>query len=117
MAPAARCRLRVSCPAAAATAAAAAASLLTCFPPPPRRRFACRSTPATDWDPLPEAEPGLNTRSNAALVDSGEAQALSAADIRAMKASGAGGAAILDAVIAGSATFEGKTEFSQAKYK
>lgn len=78
--------------------------------------LAC-STPLTDWDPLPESEPGFNTRSNAALVDSGEAQALSAADIQAMKASGAGGAAILDAVIAGSATFEGKTEFSQAKYK
>ncbi|EFN52089.1 hypothetical protein CHLNCDRAFT_139358 [Chlorella variabilis] len=75
-------------------------------------------TPLADWDlPSPEIAPGFNTRTNADLVDSGGAQALSAADIEAMKAEGAAGADIVAALTANSATFAAKTEFSQDKYR
>lgn len=50
-------------------------------------------------------------------MDSGGAQALSAADIEAMKAEGAAGADIVAALTANSATFAAKTEFSQDKYR
>lgn len=69
----------------------------------------------TDWD-LPEG-PNFNTRTNAGLVDGGDIQALSAADIEAMKAAGAAGADIVAALTANSATFASKTEFSQEKYR
>lgn len=42
---------------------------------------------------------------------------LSHADIQAMKAAGAGGEAIVAALTSNSSTFEGKTKFSQEKYK
>ena len=71
--------------------------------------------PLSDWD-LPDA-PDFNTRTNATLVDRGGTQALSTAEIEAMKASGAAGADIVAALTANSATFAAKTEFSQEKYK
>lgn len=74
------------------------------------------STPLKDWD-LPEAaQPGFNTRTNADLEARGD-QALSTADIEAMKAEGRAGEEIVAALTAGSATFAAKTEFSQAKYR
>lgn len=45
------------------------------------------------------------------------AQALTAAEIEAMKAEGKGGQEIVAALTAGSATFAAKTEFSQEKYR
>lgn len=60
-----------------------------------------------------EAE-GTRGKNNSELVDAGGAnQGLSSADIDAMKAAGVGGQAILDALAANSATFEGKTQFAQ----
>ena len=54
---------------------------------------------------------------NRNLVDSGNAaQALSADDLAKLKAEGADGTAILSALIGGSATFAGKTAFSQEKW-
>jgi tRNA (adenine-N(1)-)-methyltransferase non-catalytic subunit len=74
--------------------------------------------PLSDWDlPTPEQAPDFNTRTNAQLVESGANQALTAADIEAMKAGGAGGAEIVAALTENSATFAAKTEFSQEKYR
>jgi tRNA (adenine-N(1)-)-methyltransferase non-catalytic subunit len=53
---------------------------------------------------------------NRNLVDDNTAQTMSASDIHALKASGAGGAAIVAALAAASTTFASKTAFSQAKY-
>jgi hypothetical protein len=53
---------------------------------------------------------------NRHLVDSGTAQELSAGDIARMKAEGATGVSIIAALAGNSATFAGKTAFSQEKY-
>ncbi|PRW61100.1 tRNA (adenine(58)-N(1))-methyltransferase non-catalytic subunit trm6 [Chlorella sorokiniana] len=73
-------------------------------------------TPLPDWD-LPDDKPDFNTRTNDKLVQNDANQTLSAAEIEAMKASGAAGADIVAALAANSATFAAKTEFSQEKYK
>ena len=75
-----------------------------------------RSTPPADWE-LATPQADFNARSNAELVDNGGAQALSTADIEAMKARGSAGAEIVAALAANSATFAAKTEFSQDKYR
>jgi len=54
-------------------------------------------------------------KNNAKLVDDGTAQTLGADDIAALKAEGKG-AALVEALAAGSKSFASKTEFSQAKY-
>eukprot|EP01025_Chloroclados_australasicus_P018787 TRINITY_DN19_c0_g2_i1.p1 TRINITY_DN19_c0_g2~~TRINITY_DN19_c0_g2_i1.p1 ORF type:complete len:535 (-),score=64.03 TRINITY_DN19_c0_g2_i1:339-1817(-) len=56
-------------------------------------------------------------RSNMDLVPSEENQELTQEDILQMKESKIEGSKIVDALIAGSKTFEGKNEFSQQKYK
>jgi len=53
---------------------------------------------------------------NRHLVDTGTAQELSAGDIARMKAEGASGVSIIAALAGSSATFAGKTAFSQEKY-
>ncbi|KDD71780.1 hypothetical protein H632_c4419p0, partial [Helicosporidium sp. ATCC 50920] len=70
--------------------------------------------PPADWIPPPaEGE----QRNNSQLLDGGHAhQQLSASAVEALKAGGTRGAELVAAVAAGSATFEGKTEFSKAKY-
>jgi len=55
-------------------------------------------------------------RSNKHLLDTGEAQSLDAGAIAELKREGGGGAAVVAALVARSATFESKTAFSQDKY-
>ncbi len=57
-------------------------------------------------------------KNNATLEDKGGVnQALTTSDIAAMKASGASGHDIINALASNSATFDEKTEFSQSKYR
>jgi tRNA (adenine-N(1)-)-methyltransferase non-catalytic subunit len=53
---------------------------------------------------------------NRALVDTNSAQTLAASAIASMKQSGVEGGAIVESLVAHSATFAGKTAFSQEKY-
>ena len=53
---------------------------------------------------------------NRGLVDDNSAQKLDPREIERMKKEGVGGRAIVDALVSNSATFAGKTIFSQAKY-
>ncbi|KAJ4834887.1 hypothetical protein Tsubulata_049590 [Turnera subulata] len=57
------------------------------------------------------------SRDNRALVDNNQAQSLTGDDIEEMRRQGAKGNEIIEALIANSATFEKKTQFSQEKYK
>ena len=63
---------------------------------------------AADWASATSTE-----RNNAQLLDDGANQGLSAADIVALRSGGASGADVIAALEAASATFAGKTEFSQ----
>ncbi|CAM6057400.1 unnamed protein product [Sphagnum tenellum] len=56
-------------------------------------------------------------RDNRALIDNNTAQTLSAEDIEQMRREGATGKAIIEALVANSASFEAKSAFSQEKYK
>jgi len=56
-------------------------------------------------------------RNNAKLVDDGTAQKLGHEDIERMKAQGVKSGELIDKLVANSATFQDKTEFSQEKYK
>ncbi|XP_023772071.1 uncharacterized protein LOC111920741 [Lactuca sativa] len=57
------------------------------------------------------------SRDNRALIDNNTAQTLTGEDIEGMRRQGASGNAIVEALIANSATFENKTSFSQEKYR
>ncbi|KAK6277968.1 hypothetical protein POUND7_018291 [Theobroma cacao] len=57
------------------------------------------------------------SRDNRAIIDNNQAQCLTGEDIDAMKRQGATGNEIVEALIANSATFEKKTQFSQEKYR
>ncbi|KAK8678387.1 hypothetical protein V6N13_143889 [Hibiscus sabdariffa] len=56
-------------------------------------------------------------RDNRAIIDNNQAQSLTGEDIDAMRSQGATGNEIVEALIANSATFEKKTQFSQEKYR
>ncbi|QDZ18556.1 non-catalytic subunit Trm6 of tRNA (Adenine(58)-N(1))-methyltransferase [Chloropicon primus] len=56
-------------------------------------------------------------RNNANLVDDGTAQKLSHEEIEKLKSEGISGGDLIEKLVENSATFEGKTEFSQEKYK
>ncbi|CAM6015401.1 unnamed protein product [Sphagnum balticum] len=56
-------------------------------------------------------------RDNRGLIDNNTAQTLSAEDIEQMRREGATGKAIIEALVANSASFEAKSAFSQEKYK
>ena len=65
-----------------------------------------------EWTSVPEVH-----KNNSQLVDAGAAhQQLTPADIQALRSAGADGAHIVQALAANSATFAGKTEFSQVLY-
>ena len=67
---------------------------------------------AADWAGAGVAD----RRDNSALLDNNSAnQRLTKADVDAMRAAGAAGADIIDAMVANSATFADKTQFSQAR--
>jgi len=67
---------------------------------------------AADWAGAGAAD----RRDNSALLDNNSAnQRLTKADVDAMRAAGAAGADIIDAMVANSATFADKTQFSQAR--
>ncbi|XVE69746.1 hypothetical protein DITRI_Ditri10aG0015900 [Diplodiscus trichospermus] len=57
------------------------------------------------------------SRDNRAIIDNNQAQSLTGEDIDAMRRQGATGNEIVEALIANSATFEKKTQFSQEKYR
>ncbi|KAL3153820.1 hypothetical protein ABBQ32_013398 [Trebouxia sp. C0010 RCD-2024] len=66
-----------------------------------------------EWSSLEEVD-----KDNSELLDVGaETQQLSTGDIAALRAAGKTGEEIVAALAKGSATFQGKTQFSQAKYK
>ncbi|XP_031118360.1 tRNA (adenine(58)-N(1))-methyltransferase non-catalytic subunit trm6 [Ipomoea triloba] len=79
-----------------------------------------RVSPAIEGNNL-EAESDSQTtdvsKDNRALVDNNTAQSLTGEDIDEMRRQGASGDEIVKALIANSATFEKKTQFSQEKYK
>ncbi|KAM7257060.1 hypothetical protein ACFE04_012801 [Oxalis oulophora] len=56
-------------------------------------------------------------RDNRSLLDDNKAQTLTGQDIDALRSEGATGNEIVEALIANSATFDKKTQFSQEKYK
>ena len=64
-----------------------------------------------------ETEGITAARTNAQLLDENTAQGLSHAEIEEMKRGGTSGADLVEALVRGSATFEGKTEFSQDKFR
>ena len=64
-----------------------------------------------------ETEGITAARTNAQLLDENTAQGLSHAEIEEMKRGGTSGAELVEALVRGSATFEGKTEFSQDKFR
>ena len=67
---------------------------------------------AADWAGASAAD----RRDNSALLDNNSAnQRLTKADVDAMRAAGVAGADIIDAMVANSATFADKTQFSQAR--
>ena len=66
-----------------------------------------------EWD----TEGITAARTNAQLLDENTAQGLSHAEIEEMKRGGTSGAELVEALVRGSATFEGKTEFSQDKFR
>ncbi|KAL0023716.1 hypothetical protein WJX79_006690 [Trebouxia sp. C0005] len=67
----------------------------------------------SEWTSVEEVD-----KDNSELLDIGAAsQQLSTDDIAALRASGKTGEEIVAALAEGSATFQGKTQFSQAKYK
>lgn len=67
---------------------------------------------AADWADAGAAD----RRDNSELLDNNSAnQRLTKADIDAMRAAGAAGATIVEAMVANSATFADKTQFSQAR--
>ncbi|KAL3140277.1 hypothetical protein ABBQ38_004545 [Trebouxia sp. C0009 RCD-2024] len=67
----------------------------------------------TEWSSVEEVD-----KDNSELLDVGaETQQLSTDDIAALRAAGKTGEEIVAALAEGSATFQGKTQFSQAKYK
>ncbi|KAK8642364.1 hypothetical protein V6N13_011710 [Hibiscus sabdariffa] len=57
------------------------------------------------------------SRDNRAIIDNNQAQSLTGEDIEAMRRQGATGDEIVEALVANSATFEKKTQFSQEKYR
>lgn len=57
------------------------------------------------------------SRDNRAIIDNNQAQSLTGDDIDAMRRQGATGNEIVEALIANSATFDKKTQFSQEKYR
>lgn len=57
------------------------------------------------------------SRDNRAIIDNNQAQSLTGEEIHKMRKQGASGNEIIEALIANSATFEKKTQFSQEKYK
>eukprot|EP00241_Pyramimonas_parkeae_P018301 CAMPEP_0114288098 /NCGR_PEP_ID=MMETSP0059-20121206/6632_1 /TAXON_ID=36894 /ORGANISM="Pyramimonas parkeae, Strain CCMP726" /LENGTH=362 /DNA_ID=CAMNT_0001409227 /DNA_START=69 /DNA_END=1158 /DNA_ORIENTATION=- len=61
-------------------------------------------------------EDGVGGKDNRHLHDGDDAQELGEAEISAMRAAGASGREIVQALVANSATFSEKTAFSQAKY-
>lgn len=71
------------------------------------------STLSSSASPTPST---TQTADNRDLVDSNTSQKINQNDIHAMKASGASGVDIVSELITSSKTFEGKTEFSKAKY-
>nr|GMC54904.1 tRNA (adenine(58)-N(1))-methyltransferase non-catalytic subunit trm6 [Ipomoea batatas] len=79
-----------------------------------------RVSPTIEGNNL-EAESDSQTtdvsKDNRALVDNNTAQSLTGEDIDEMRRQGASGDEIVKALIANSATFEKKTQFSQEKYK
>ena len=77
---------------------------------------ACRLSEgvASEWQQW-DAD-GTMGKNNSQLVDGGDAvQALSPVEIEAMKEAGVGGAAILDALMANSSTYDSKTQFAQVR--
>ncbi len=63
-----------------------------------------------------DADEAADEADNRAIEDSNTSQALSTADIEALKAAGASGTALVDTVIAHSATFAKRTALAQGKY-
>lgn len=65
-----------------------------------------------------EEAPGdeVKGKDNRSLIDNNTAQTLSAEDISKMRTEGVSGRAIMEALVANSATFHTKTAFSQEKY-
>ncbi|XVF58437.1 hypothetical protein PTKIN_Ptkin07bG0066900 [Pterospermum kingtungense] len=57
------------------------------------------------------------SRDNRSIIDNNQAQSLTGEDIDAMRRQGATGNEIVEALIANSATYEKKTQFSQEKYR
>ena len=73
---------------------------------------------AAEWDAWTEGGGADVTRTNQDLTDASNAnQALTAADVEALRAAGARGDAVVDALAAGSATYAAKSELSQAKWR
>ncbi|CAI9270485.1 unnamed protein product [Lactuca saligna] len=81
--------------------------------------LACITSTAEDNNAEDKKECDLKeeSRDNRALIDNNTAQTLTGEDIEGMRRQGASGNAIVEALIANSATFENKTSFSQEKYR
>ena len=82
-----------------------------------RSRVGCSGGTLNECVAAVHACNALSSTSQTDTFDPFDAQALSAADIEALKAQGAAGADIVAALTANSATFAAKTEFAQQKYK
>ncbi|XP_022766529.1 tRNA (adenine(58)-N(1))-methyltransferase non-catalytic subunit trm6-like isoform X1 [Durio zibethinus] len=84
------------------------------------RPYLSRFVPNSEEDNV-EDEGGCQlqeeSRDNRAIIDNNQAQSLTGEDIDAMRRQGATGNEIVEALIANSATFEKKTQFSQEKYR
>ncbi|WIA33537.1 hypothetical protein OEZ86_006661 [Tetradesmus obliquus] len=77
-----------------------------------------RLLPVTEHEPVLGPAVDEIDKDNATLVDANQRnQGLTSQDIAAMAASGKAGEDIIAALCSNSATFEGKTEFAQEKYK
>ncbi|KAJ9542237.1 hypothetical protein OSB04_028743 [Centaurea solstitialis] len=72
---------------------------------------------ASNAEDKKECDSKNESRDNRALIDNNTAQTLTGDDIEGMRREGASGNAIVEALIANSATFENKTSFSQEKYR